>query len=99
MSIDSEPITLDWVSVGPSALGLLFAGRIVAVATWEDTDLAELDPAQARKQAANAYFEAQLERVTDELRSEAAELLGRSRWWREELLREDLLGRDWHRAR
>jgi hypothetical protein len=34
---------------------------------------------------------------TAALRREAAELLSRSRWWQEELLREELLRRDWYR--
>jgi hypothetical protein len=33
------------------------------------------------------------------LRRVAAEILGSSRWWYEEQLREELLSRAWHRAR
>lgn len=143
MSINAEPITLQWVSVGAGAFGLVLAGHIVALVYWEGPDVAELggpggepvvtdagfswvpvdrpwehfylfetsnpgegDWARAREFAARAYLEwteahCRLTRHdparrveaddTAELRREARQLLRRSQWWRDELLREELL--------
>lgn len=43
MTIEAEPITLDWVAVGTSAFGLVFTGQIVALVYWQGADVAELD--------------------------------------------------------
>jgi hypothetical protein len=60
---------------------------------------AEGDWRRARELAVGAYLE-WMRRDADytaELRREAAELLGRSRWWRDEGVREQLLSRAWDR--
>jgi hypothetical protein len=42
MSTHAGPITLDWVSVGGGAFGLVLDGRIVALLYWDNADVAEL---------------------------------------------------------
>jgi hypothetical protein len=58
----------------------------------------ESDWIRARELAAGAYSEWTLQEAsrTAELRREAAELLSRSRWWRNERMPERLLSRRWH---
>jgi hypothetical protein len=62
---------------------------------------AEGDWARARELAAGAYLEWMRREAdrTAELRKEAVELLSRSRWWRDERVREQLLGRTWRGTR
>ena len=65
---------------------------------FEAPNPAEHDWIRARELAAEGYFawrQQEAER-TAELRSEAAELLSRSRWWRDDRVREQLLSRAWH---
>jgi hypothetical protein len=37
-----ESITLEWVEVGRSAFGLVYAGRVVALVYWRGADAAEV---------------------------------------------------------
>lgn len=53
-----------------------------------DQETVRARDAAARRRAADA-----------ELWREAGELLGRSRWWQQELLREELLSRAWYRPK
>ena len=59
------------------------------------------DSASERQAADDASRRAAPERngEADALWREAGELLNRSRWWQQELVREELLGRTWYGPR
>jgi hypothetical protein len=59
------------------------------------------DPASEREAADDASRRSAPERSreADALWREADELLSRSRWWRQELVREELLSRTWYGPR